>query len=183
MTVFNRSNDLIWGTLGANAVHFSILQEVMAARLGLVPGWYAQISANAHVYTNNWKPQEWLAEEWDRTMYSPPRVSYDQLRLIPVGASSEDFDEELPVFVNEHADGQDYQFVWEQEGEAFLDHECPFKNTFLKTVAWPLCNAFHAYKLNHYDMATQWVEKVEAEDWKIAGQKWLDKRIGRKVQK
>jgi thymidylate synthase len=35
MTVTNRSNDLIWGLLGANFVHFTILQEYMAARLGV----------------------------------------------------------------------------------------------------------------------------------------------------
>ncbi|MHC4157178.1 MAG: thymidylate synthase [Planctomycetota bacterium] len=30
MTVFNRSNDVVWGAYGANAVHFSMLQEYMA---------------------------------------------------------------------------------------------------------------------------------------------------------
>jgi hypothetical protein len=36
MTVTNRSNDLCWGMLGANYVHFTILQEYLAARLGVV---------------------------------------------------------------------------------------------------------------------------------------------------
>ena len=35
MTVHCRSNDIIWGTYGANAVHFSILQEYVAARIGV----------------------------------------------------------------------------------------------------------------------------------------------------
>ena len=30
MTVSNRSNDVIWGTFGANVVHMSILQEYVA---------------------------------------------------------------------------------------------------------------------------------------------------------
>ena len=34
MLVSNRSNDIIWGTYGANAVHFSMLQEFVAAAVG-----------------------------------------------------------------------------------------------------------------------------------------------------
>ena len=34
MTVCNRSNDLVWGCLGANAVHFSFLLEYMAGLIG-----------------------------------------------------------------------------------------------------------------------------------------------------
>jgi len=35
MTVMNRSHDVIWGLLGANAVHFAVLQENLAARLDI----------------------------------------------------------------------------------------------------------------------------------------------------
>ena len=34
MTVCNRSNDLIWGCCGANAVHMSFLQEYVATMWG-----------------------------------------------------------------------------------------------------------------------------------------------------
>lgn len=50
MTVCNRSNDLIWGTLGANYVHFSFLQEYIALACDLLPGHYHQFSVNQHVY-------------------------------------------------------------------------------------------------------------------------------------
>jgi len=50
MTVFNRSNDVILGMLGANIVHMSILQEYMASRLEKKVGVYHQISDNAHIY-------------------------------------------------------------------------------------------------------------------------------------
>lgn len=70
MTVFNRSNDLIWGTLGANVVHFSVLQEYMAARLGVKVGVYNQVSNNLHVYTapERWNPKEWLKEYAPRNL-------------------------------------------------------------------------------------------------------------------
>lgn len=50
MTVTNRSNDLVWGCYGANAVHMSILQEFVAGALGVPVGKYWQISNNLHVY-------------------------------------------------------------------------------------------------------------------------------------
>lgn len=52
MTVCNRSNDAIWGAYGANAVHMSMLQEFVAAAVGVPMGWYAQMSNDLHIYTN-----------------------------------------------------------------------------------------------------------------------------------
>lgn len=50
LTVFCRSNDLWWGTYGANAVHFSMLLEYMAIWVGCRVGVYRQISVNWHGY-------------------------------------------------------------------------------------------------------------------------------------
>ena len=51
MTVCCRSNDALWGAYGANAVHFSILQELIASELKLPVGKYRQMSNNLHAYT------------------------------------------------------------------------------------------------------------------------------------
>lgn len=51
MTVCCRSNDLLWGAYGANAVHFSVLQEVIASELKYPMGVYRQMSNNFHIYT------------------------------------------------------------------------------------------------------------------------------------
>lgn len=53
--VFNRSNDLIWGMLGANAVHFSMLLEVVAQCIAANPGQVVQISANPHLYERHFE--------------------------------------------------------------------------------------------------------------------------------
>lgn len=50
LTVFCRSNDIIWGAYGANAVHFSMLQEYMANWIGCPIGKLYQISVNWHAY-------------------------------------------------------------------------------------------------------------------------------------
>ena len=51
MTVCCRSNDALWGAYGANAVHLSILQEVLATELKVPVGVYRQMSNNLHAYT------------------------------------------------------------------------------------------------------------------------------------
>jgi thymidylate synthase len=63
MTVTNRSNDLVWGLLGANYVTFSVLQEYMAARIGCGVGRYHHFTNNLHCYDWNFKSQEWLAAD------------------------------------------------------------------------------------------------------------------------
>lgn len=51
IVVFCRSNDIIWGCYGANAVHFSTLLEYMALKIGCPVGIYTHVSVNWHAYT------------------------------------------------------------------------------------------------------------------------------------
>lgn len=53
MTVCCRSNDIIWGAYGANAVQFSFLLQYIAAACGLKVGVYHQFSDSFHVYTED----------------------------------------------------------------------------------------------------------------------------------
>jgi len=50
MAVLCRSNDAIWGAYGANAVHFSVLLEFVAAACGFRVGRLTQLSWNFHAY-------------------------------------------------------------------------------------------------------------------------------------
>ena len=74
MTVCCRSNDIIWGAYGANVVHFSVLQEYVAQRLGLEMGEYVQISDSYHAYVDVLKKTIAVLEE--------PVSSYPVLRNI-----------------------------------------------------------------------------------------------------
>jgi thymidylate synthase len=50
MTVTNRSNDLIYGAMGSNLFHMSMLHEYIALHAGLQLGSYYQFSKNLHLY-------------------------------------------------------------------------------------------------------------------------------------
>ena len=65
LTVFCRSNDIIWGAYGANAVHFSFLLEYMALWIGVPVGQLYQVSVNWHAYINIFDP---LAESFKDPM-------------------------------------------------------------------------------------------------------------------
>ena len=53
MTVCNRSNDAVWGMCGANAVHMTYLQELVAAGLRCPVGKYHVMTNNLHLYEHH----------------------------------------------------------------------------------------------------------------------------------
>ena len=79
MTVCNRSNDMIWGALGANAVHMSILQEYIASHIGARVGIYTQFSNNLHAYTEVLKTLEGMQP--DSASYNVRMIRSDALVL------------------------------------------------------------------------------------------------------
>jgi thymidylate synthase len=164
MTVFNRSNDLIWGTFGANAVHFSFLQEYMARKLEVHVGVYHQLSNNLHVYTDTnsgFKPKEWLPiPKHQRTSWNPKELDYTSEEIAMVGPLSvgDNFDQEVKEFV----DCEDWSRT--------------FTDPFLMRVAAPMMWAFRLHKERNYTMALNVVQTVESDDWKLAGEEWLSRR-------
>ena len=58
ITVDNRSNDLHWGTFGANLAQFSTIQEVMASWLGIPVGTYVQETDSLHIYLDEYGAKE-----------------------------------------------------------------------------------------------------------------------------
>lgn len=58
-----RSNDIIWGAYGANAVHMSMIHQVIAELVGVPMGPYFQISDDYHGYKDTMRPLYHLADE------------------------------------------------------------------------------------------------------------------------
>jgi thymidylate synthase len=163
MTVFNRSNDLVWGMLGANAVHFAFLLAYLAGRLGLEVGRYRQITNNLHVYTKNWKPGEWL----DDSVKEYPK----ELRTsrTPLVKNPEVFEAELRRIVDRFDGGSSGREDYED-----------YKEPFFHTVVNPLLSAFRAYKRQEYDVALDLLEGVGDWAWREAGKGWVRRRLDRK---
>lgn len=162
MTVFNRSNDLIWGMLGANVVHFSFLQEYMAARIGVEVGPYHQITNNLHVYTDRFKPNEWLEDtKPDWYGVTKPCVPF------PLVDNPKRFDDELYLFVE--------QVMAKKHG---LD-SLIFREPFFVNVAYPMARLYNCYKEKDWEGAKHWGTQIKADDWGLVSRLWVEKRYNR----
>jgi len=165
MTVFNRSNDLWWGALGANAVHFSVLQEFVAAATGHPVGVYRQVSNNLHLYT----------ELYDATPYllSPPvSEEYDHYSRGAVVPS--------PLMID-----SDYERFLE-ECEVFcenpFDERTRYASPFFDYAARPMALVSRARKTQSGD-GRYYAQQIRADDWRKAVFDWIDRREKRKLMK
>jgi thymidylate synthase len=175
MTVTNRSNDLIWGTLGSDYVNLGFLQEYMAAHLGVEVGVYNQFSNNLHVYTDRFKPEEWLKEE-NRQPFgfhtSNPDdwgAQYRDWKTVPLIKDPVTFDRELPVFVEHHS----------RQLKGISGSDPVFMEPFLALVAEPMMHAFHAYKGRHLEPALGCCQQIQANDWRITATQWIERRLSK----
>ena len=165
ITVCCRSNDAVWGAYGANAVHFSILQEYIATRIGVDVGLYFQISNNFHVYTDVLKkvwPEVWPSGDntvWDKHRYERGRVEVQPLMDDPGS-----FDSELDIFLQRL--GED--LAWRYENKFFSD------------VATPFFLAHNSWRNREYNQAQVWLEEMpENNDWRLAASEWMKRRLER----
>jgi thymidylate synthase len=169
MTVTNRSNDMVLGMLGSDYATFTILQEYMAARLGVEVGKYNHFTNNLHVYTWNWKPDEWLAEEV-KTLdgYQSMRLlgteKPEMFKLVPLVKDPAVFDREVQSVVT-NCDGRKRTWRFKCE-ELFLDG-----------VALPMFDAHYVYKHGSMEEALKYAREIQADDWRIACTNWLQRRM------
>jgi hypothetical protein len=181
ITVTNRSNDLVWGLLGANYVHFSVLQEYVAARLGVAVGKYHHFSNNLHAYVEreDWRPEAWLREYggdhrgWVDYQGEFPPGNTDHAyagpawRPFPLVRDQQAFERELPLFVETFSGDNPERKTWVGSTEPFL-----------RDVAVPMVTAFYAHKSRQY-RPERWCGQIAADDWRLACKGWLERRANR----
>lgn len=178
MMVTNRSNDMVWGAYGANAVHFSYLHEYVARCAGYAQGVYRQVSANFHAYKGTLALVQRLADEaedpiftmafpdkswWaDRDPYEET-VSPFPLMTLP----KKEWDDELDAFLNSQ---------FEKPGVRTRN----FQDPFFEMVAQPMSAAYFLWRDKsdpyRYTHAFEVLDSVVAPDWKKAGREWLLRR-------
>jgi thymidylate synthase len=160
MIVFNRSNDMLFGAYGANAVHFSFLHMYMAASIGVPVGRYYQISSNFHVYKEVFDqkvPVGWKEED---DPYLDGRVKtiklFNERNVVSTLNDIKYTLENLPVSPMTGAD----PICW---------------------MATDLYYSWHLWKTMYKESAIEHLVKCIARsgpiDWLIACHRWMDRRI------
>lgn len=166
MTVCCRSNDVVWGAYGANAVHFSFLQEYVARSIGIPVGQYWQISNNYHGYRKTVDPLMHLAQEADK-FDAQSRLAMDPYKLAEI--------EHFPIMQTDPKD-------WQVDLQMFLG-EGPIvglRDPFFRRVVIPMEQAYRAYKKTsdpgRFAKAKEILEQCKAMDWRLACTEWIERR-------
>lgn len=174
-TVLCRSNDIIWGAYGANAVHMSFMAEVVAALAGMKMGRYYQVSNNYHAYLNIFTK-----------IYPPvcPTGPYSttiggDMYQLGMAIPRPLFGEETYVFKDrQRLSDRGVEFL--NACEAFMnDRNISAKGPiFFDDVVFPLMRAHRDYwkqgkKLEALDL----VRKMPASDWQLATMQWMGRRL------
>ena len=161
LTVCCRSNDMIWGAYGANAVHFSFVQEWLAARVGVPVGRLYQVSNNFHAYLNTFEKVKDLGSPFATPT---PYESGEGIRVEPlIRVNPDRFDAELEMFMTD-------------------PDAIGFTEPFFRKVATPMLKAHAAFKAEGHLVkrgteAMKILDKVGAPDWRRVCMDWIDRRV------
>lgn len=172
MTIVNRSNDVVWGAYGANAVHFSMLQEYVAGRVGLKLGRMYQFSNNYHVYTGREDVERlFRAHENDVSddMYKRGCAS-----ACPLYSAAKGWDEDLRRFLAAPPILELYEFA-------------PARTTFFEDIVVPMHSAYSIYKKKDSPRAAENFLRAapfsDQADWLVAGVRWMKRRADKREAK
>jgi thymidylate synthase len=157
MMVTNRSNDIIWGAYGANAVQFSMLLEFMARCIEVPVGTYYQVSANFHAYDAVYLNMQ---EELKTSRDLPSPYTINVVKPYPLMSTPRDvWEKDLKGYLNPHL----------QPGYSFTE-------PFFTEVAIPMDKAYWAHKAGRDGEAIDELTAVAATDWWLAAKQWIERR-------
>lgn len=185
MTVTCRSNDVVLGAFGANAVHFSVLLEYLSVMTGIPMGVYRQFSNNFHVYLNDvLRDKDSICAFADSVLatcpYSTPGVM--KTRLYGGGAV-----QTVPLMDPGSED------AWHADLKGFMamvdsvpvtEHlaDDKFTTNFFRKVVGPMYDTWTLWKLKNFEGARQASLRIVADDWRSAAQDWLSIREMRRAE-
>lgn len=150
MLVTNRSNDLIWGMMGANIVHMTMLHELLALDLELPVGRYTVVTNNLHVYKGIPKPSFADLEKYRGAPVRHPMYPCQTFPLLAPDEWMEEFFMDATKFLAGRYD--DLSTEW-------------FRN-----VALPMFRLWQTRDLHRS-------KTILAEDWRVAGEEWVKRRV------
>jgi thymidylate synthase len=146
LSIMCRSNDVVWGCYGANAVHFSFVQEYLAGLIGVPVGKMYQFSNNWHLYHST-------AHLFKRDEDIPNYPG-----TFPIVAVPDMWDEDLFTFMHMPEDS------------------AGGSNPFFEKVALPMYLAHLAWKAKDHESMAYHAANIAAPDWRLAVLEWMRRR-------
>ena len=166
MVVYNRSNDMIWGAYGANSVQFSMIQEYVAASIGVPMGEYTQVTNSYHVYTEGVG-----GEVWNRI--KDQSVTCENVYVgLPDLVSMRH--EQMPEF--EH-DLKQFFSIYDQYGLTEVGEIIYWESDYFRDLILPVLCVFLIHKKHGANEALNQVFKIKSDDWAKGCYQWLEARV------
>lgn len=160
-----RSNDILWGAYGANAVHFSVLLEYLAAHCGYEVGEMVQYSWNWHLYEDVLKHEpDDVAKSLVLTDRYTGRLNTVQPKPLFTSDDVNLFDIELP------------NFLMAAEPNSPTPN-LAFGHPTFAHLAMPMLWAHRMQAMGDFTAALEFLSRVEHEDWKIACTEWVLRKM------
>lgn len=167
ITVACRSNDAVWGAYGANAVHFSVMAEVLAGLAGMRLGRYYQVSNNFHVYVDV------LQKVWP---------SRDHLDLYAMGHVRPTSILESGTYNRERLRSEALGLL--DSCQSFVITPDPrvvdWKSRWLARTVVPMYKVYELWRAGERDKAIEMAGEIEATDWRWAASAWMARRLVRR---
>jgi hypothetical protein len=166
MVVFNRSNDIIWGCYGANAVHFSMLQEYMANKIGCQMGTYTQVSVNWHVYEQVFERMEMICE-MKTPVHDPYAFNGIETLAMPGENCIDDVINALLHYVDE-----DFVREYGASNHSWFSmvYDVLYAHHLFKTLAAP----------EKYSASLELLgRRFQNIDWVVAAKQWIERRYSK----
>lgn len=161
MTVCNRSNDLLWGAMGANVVHFSFLHEYVAEQVGTGLGTFWTFSNNLHMYVDEAAAN--LRDLDYEQNYREPAKPHSLLHH-RLGSTDPGWSDDLEALMK-----------WSLLDFPGADKPV-MKTSWFKNVVMPMIEAWGVYRRwgrSPLYVAEMIEKKVLAADWALAGSVWM----------
>ena len=168
MTVYNRSNDMIWGAYGANVVQFSMIQEYVAASLGVKMGTYTQVSNSFHVYTEGAAGAVYNRTNTGFEFFFSP---YDDCsRLVTMfNTDMRCFNKDLNWFFK----------LYDEHGLVAVNECATWSSSYFKWLVIPMLKVYLIHKASGPVEASKNLNIILADDWRMACGDWLENRANK----
>ncbi len=166
LTVFCRSNDVVWGAYGANAVQFSMLLEYMARWIGCPVGAYTQISVNWHGYLNTLEQVKNVRPDHMGWVDDPYKAGW----VHPLYMEKDGNFEDLNFYIEKIVADADNGFTTGAKPDIKF-YPWAFH-------VWLVLRSHHIYKLSKSadEAIASLTEGDETVDWVAAARQWFERR-------
>ena len=165
LTVFCRSNDILWGAYFANAFQFGMLIEYMALAIGCPIGTYTQISVNWHGYLNTLETVKTIRP--DRVNFVENPYTDRRVHVVPMVGSIEELDEEISLLL--------------EDADTHFSNGSYYPDNPWSQMIYLVLQAHEVYKDNvgekKYINSLKILEQGDPKaDWIVASKEWIERR-------